>query len=96
MANKKAKAPKRKRVTFVIESEPGKTVSVAGSFNEWNPCRKVLSDKNEEGVYQGTMLLEPGTYEYKFFIDDAWCIDPRNPNFSPNEMGTLNSVLVVE
>jgi 1,4-alpha-glucan branching enzyme len=93
MGNKPAK---KRRITFVIEAEPGKCVSVAGSFNSWNPENKVLIDKNKEGVYQGAMLLEPGTYEYKFFVDDTWCIDPKNPNFAPNDMGTLNSVLVVE
>jgi 1,4-alpha-glucan branching enzyme len=87
---------KRKRVDFILESEVGKTVSVAGSFNNWDINHKVLIDENEEGIYKGTMLLPPGNYEYKFYIDDKWCIDPGNPNFSPNDMGTLNSVLVIE
>ena len=80
----------------MIESECGKKVSVAGTFNNWDISHKILSDENGEGIYQGTMLLEPGTYEYKYYIDDTWCIDPANPNFSPNNMGTLNSVLVIE
>lgn len=96
MAAKKNQVQKRKRVTFVIESDAGKSVSVAGSFNDWDISHKILTDESNEGVYKGTMLLDPGTYEYKFFIDDTWCIDPANPNFSPNELGTLNSVLVIE
>ncbi len=95
-AVKKVAARKRKRVTFMIESDIGKSVSVAGSFNDWDTSHKILADESGEGVYKGTMLLNPGTYEYKFFVDDTWCIDPANPNFSPNEMGTLNSVLVIE
>lgn len=86
----------RKREAFTIESEPGRKVSVAGSFNGWDTEKKQLIDKLDNGVYQGVIMLEPGTYEYKFYIDGSWCIDPRNPNFAPNEMGTLNSVMVVE
>lgn len=96
MSTKKAERPKKKKVKFVVESEAGKTVSVAGTFNNWNTSHKVLVDEKDEGIYVGTMLLAPGTYEYKFFINDTWCIDPANPNFSPNDMGTLNSLLVVE
>ena len=97
MAAKKSKgSKKRKRVTFAIESDSGKCVSVAGTFNNWDTSHKILVDENEDGIYVGTMLLDPGTYEYKFFIDETWCIDPSNPNFAPNEMGTLNSVLVID
>lgn len=87
---------KRRRVTFVAESEPGKTVAVAGAFNNWDTTKKILKDKDNNGIYKGTMLIEPGSYEYKFYIDGTWTIDPANPNFSPNDLGTLNSLLIVE
>ncbi|MDD5727990.1 MAG: glycogen-binding domain-containing protein [Victivallales bacterium] len=92
----KNKVSKKKRVKFSLESERGKKVAVAGSFNNWDTSCKILIDENDEGLYQVTMFLSPGTYEYKYFIDGTWCIDPANPNFSPNNMGTLNSVLVIE
>jgi hypothetical protein len=41
-------------------------------------------------------MLAPGTYEYKFCVDGHWQPDPENPNFTPNDLGTLNSVLIVE
>lgn len=91
-----AKKVVRRRVTFAIESEAGKKVAVAGAFNNWDTEKKILKDKANNGIYKGTMLIEPGTYEYKFFIDGTWSIDPLNPNFAPNDIGTLNSVLVVE
>lgn len=96
MSTKKTERPKKKKVKFVVTSETGKTVSVAGTFNNWDTSHKVLIDEKGDGIYQGTMFLAPGTYEYKFYIDNTWCIDPANPNFSPNDMGTLNSLLVVE
>ena len=88
--------PKKRRVNFVIDAGPGKVVSVAGSFNDWDPEAKILADRNNDGVYRGALMLKPGQYEYKLVIDGDWCVDAQNPNFSPNDLGTLNSLLIVE
>ena len=85
----------RKRIEFVLEDAPGRNVAVAGTFNDWKPA-KLLTDKTGTGVYVAVMLLEPGVYEYKFVVDGEWKLDERNPNFAPNSLGTLNSVLHVE
>ena len=92
-----AKTPRapRRSVTFILEDAPGKDVRVAGSFNGWKP-EKQLVDKENSRVYSCRMLLEPGTYEYKFVVDGEWKLDEGNPNFAPNSLGTLNSVLVVD
>lgn len=86
----------RRRVEFVIEAGQGKTVAVAGSFNDWDPTAKILADKTNEGVYRGVLMLAPGEYEYKFVVDGDWRIDENNPCFASNDLGTLNSVLKVE
>ncbi len=86
----------KRRITFEIEAPPGSVVAVAGSFNDWDPQRKALVDKTGTGNYRGTLMLDKGTYEYKFVVDDNWCVDPRNPNFQVTGMGTMNSVLVVD
>lgn len=90
------KSAGKRRITFVVEAGPGKTVSVAGSFNDWNPEAKYLKDKNNDGVYRGIVLLAPGKYEYKFVIDGIWSMDAGNPDFAANDFGTLNSLLIVE
>lgn len=87
---------KKRRHTFFYQAEPGSVVSVAGCFNEWKPNDKVLKDKEGCGSFQCTVMLAPGVYQYKFCVNDTWCIDPANPNFMPNDMGTLNSVLELE
>ena len=89
-------AVKRKRVVLSIDAGPGKNVGVAGNFNDWDPATKPMTDKDNSGVYSCTLLLKPGTYEYKFVIDGVWCVDTGNPHFAPNDLGTLNSVLIVE
>ena len=85
----------RRTVNFEFRELPGREIFIAGTFNEWKPVKK-LEDKNGDGVYRCRMMLVPGVYQYKFVIDGEWRIDPGNPNFQPNEFGSLNSVLVVK
>ncbi|MBQ9788053.1 MAG: glycogen-binding domain-containing protein [Lentisphaeria bacterium] len=94
-ATKKSGATK-KRVVFKLNTEAGKIVSVAGSFNDWDDKAKYLVDKNNTGEYVGILMLAPGVYEYKFVIDGVWHLDENNSNFSPNDFGTLNSVIEVK
>lgn len=91
----KTNRPIRRRVTFLYEDEPGKVVAVAGCFTDWLPDKQLV-DKNNDGIYTGTVMLAPGVYEYKFVINGEWKIDERNPNFTPNDIGSLNSVLALE
>ena len=97
LALRKAAAPKtaEKSVTFTVRADAGKSVYLAGSFNQWNPAGKKMLDKKNEGVYTATVKLAPGRYEYKFVIDGVWCADPENLDFVQNDHGTLNSVIAV-
>ena len=91
----KATTRGRKRVTFRANAEPGSQVYVTGCFNDWDPSRKQLKDKNGDGTFIGAMLLPPGEYEYKFVVNGNWCVDPEQPEWHANDMGSLNSVLHV-
>jgi len=86
----------RKKVIFEVQTKPGSSVFLAGDFNDWDCTKKQLTDKENNGIFQGAVMLGTGTYEYKYYINDTWCVDPGNPNFRPNEMGTLNSVITVD
>jgi len=85
----------RKRVTFEVSAEPGSEVSVAGTFNDWDPARNLMHDRTGQGAFRTSMLLHPGRYEYKFVINNVWSIDPECRNWAPNAEGSLNSVLLV-
>lgn len=87
---------KKRRVKFEVIAESGSKVFLAGSFNDWSDSAKELKEKDGDGCYTGTMLLEPGEYEYKLVINGKWLIDSENPNFTQNKLGTLNSVVKVE
>lgn len=83
----------KKRVTFEVKAEPGSEVYVAGDFNNWEPTKK-LKDKNMNGTFQGTLLLDrQQNYEYKFVINGKWSVDPNCEEWIPNNFGSLNSVV---
>ena len=85
-------APKTQRVIFSVRAEVGSKVFIAGSFNNWDPTAKAMTDKNSDGVYTVTLSLAPGDHQYKFVIDGTWCADPECADWVQNDHGTLNSV----
>ncbi|MFO7937254.1 MAG: glycogen-binding domain-containing protein [Kiritimatiellia bacterium] len=91
-ASPSVKAPKKSRVTFTYRAEAGSKVYLAGSFNDWNPSAKKMTDKKKNGIYTATVVLPPGSYEYKFIINGTWCADPECADWVQNDHGTLNSV----
>lgn len=87
------KTGKKRRVKFQVQTDSGSKVFVAGSFNNWDPTKNIMKEKN--GVFSTSIMLEPGRYEYKFVINDVWCIDPSTSEWMPNNMGSLNSVIEI-
>jgi 1,4-alpha-glucan branching enzyme len=86
----------KKRVTFAVEAEPESEVAVAGTFNGWQPVPLSTSKQGGAGTkFKKMIYLPAGRYEYKFVIDGNWSIDPNCPSWSPNEYGSLNSVVDV-
>lgn len=62
------------------------TVSVAGNFqvaagfaSDWTPGITRLTDANADGVYDLTVQLPAGSYEYKFLNGAAWGTDEGVP-----------------
>ncbi len=72
-----------------------KKLTLFGSFNSWNRDNLPLADKNENGIYEINVALDPGRYEYKFFEDGQEILDPYNPVKVPNGFGGFNSVIII-
>lgn len=94
-APKAAKVTKQ-TVTFTVHAEKGKEVYVAGEFNGWDPTAKKMAYKARQGLYEATLKLAPGTYQYKYVIDGTWCADPENAEAVANDQGTFNSIVTVK
>ena len=89
------KKEKRRRVTFSLFTPGAKDVRLTGTFNNWG-INKHHMKINNDGIWTKTVIIHPGTYEYKFLVDDEWRHDPTNDLVTYNEYGTLNSLIVIE
>ncbi len=91
------KLVRRKKYLFTYKPDGHpKTVNLFGQFNSWNRQSLPMEDSDGDGEYEITIPLDPGRYEYKFFVDGAELIDNKNPVKVPNGMGDFNSVIVIE
>ena len=72
-----------------------KKVNLFGTFNGWNRGELSMSNKNSPGTYEIIIPLDPGRYEYKFFVDSEEVVDPLNSEKISNGMGSYNSILSV-
>jgi 1,4-alpha-glucan branching enzyme len=86
------KVAKRKKISFSVQAPEAKEVLLMGDFNNWDP--KANPMKNDGwGVWSKSVLLSPGTYEYKFLIDGQWKEDMANDKYCLNCYGTTNSIV---
>jgi len=81
------------QVQFRVAADQARSVSVAGTFNGWNPGKTPL-EKIGEG-WKATIALPRGRYEYRFVVDGKWVTDPSAAEAVPNPFGSSNSVLNV-
>ena len=64
-------------LTFTYYAPAGETVTVAGSFNRWDPYMYELREISP-GRYSLSLPLPPGTYQYVFFYRGERRLDPNN------------------
>ncbi|MFH1314138.1 MAG: glycogen-binding domain-containing protein [Candidatus Eisenbacteria bacterium] len=85
-----------KEIQFTFDNPEATKVILAGDFNEWSLTAAKM-EKDDEGVWRVKVMLKPGSYEYKFLVDDTdWVEDPDNEDTVPDPYGGVNSVITVE
>ncbi len=84
-----------KEVIFHIEAPAAKDVRLAGDFNGWEINNEGMLSSRENGRWEKRVVLPPGRYRYKFFVDGEWMADSTNPEQEPNVFGTFDSVLSI-
>jgi hypothetical protein len=82
-------------LSFSFKGPPGETVTVAGSFNGWDPFMYELTE-NPAGVYSLVLPLPPGTYQYIFFHRGERYLDPYNFNRIYTKEGKAASQIVIK
>ncbi len=82
------------KVTFTFRSSEAHRVSVAGSFNRWDPYMyRMRRVPGKEDLFTITLDLPEGTHYYYFVVDGRKRVDPSNPNGVVSSNGATLSVL---
>ena len=80
-------------VRFVLAAPDAHAVSVAGSFNQWDPRATPLVRSGPRGTWTATLKLPAGQHQYVFVVDGVrWVPDPSAPAVDDG-FGRRNSVL---
>jgi 1,4-alpha-glucan branching enzyme len=87
----------RRTVQFTFQAPPyARQVALAGDFNAWNQRHSTMG-RAPSGVWEITMTLAPGRYQYKFLVNaKEWFADPKAQASAPNPYGDNNSVIEVK
>lgn len=77
---------------FTLEGfEDASTVILTGTFNNWSEDGYTM--KKENGIWRMSIFLPQGKTRYKFIVDGKWIIDPKNPLYENNDVGTEDSII---
>jgi glycosidase len=68
-------------------------VNLFASFNGWNRENLPMNYEKKSNTYSVSVPLEPGSYQYKFYVKGNEFLDPENPDSIPNGLGGYNSVI---
>jgi len=74
---------------FSFRSPEASNVQLVGEFTQWQE-RPINLQKSTDGVWKATVILPPGTHQYKFVVDGDWCDDPACTQRAPNPFGGEN------
>ncbi len=80
---------------FIFDAPKASCVKIAGTFNNWNTSEDSLMERKKDGTWSKCVYLAPGTYQYRFLIDDEWVADQNNSNHVNNPFGGKNSVIKI-
>ena len=79
---------------FSFTSPKATEVSVAGTFNNWDPKTHRLT-RDKRGRWRTVVALPPGRHEYRFVVDGEWVSDPKAENTVANAFGNTNGVITL-
>jgi hypothetical protein len=79
---------------FTFYQKGLRSVSVVGSFNDWEEDSTPMTEVSE-GVWSVSVPLKPDVYQYQFILDgERRVTDPSMP-VVPSDFGSPNSVVTV-
>jgi len=86
-----------KKVSLQLRAPQAQKVFLAGTFTDWAiQAKRMPRKRNSKYTFVTSIKLAPGTYEYKFIVDEAWMEDPAAQSSRQNEFGGQNSLITVK
>ena len=82
-------------VLFALDATDAKQVRVTGEFTNWSREGLLMRRDPADRFWKVTVDIPPGEYEYRFIVDGVWIRDPNNRDYTRNEFGQENSLLIV-
>jgi len=83
-------------VRFVLEQSQARSVTVAGSFNDWSDTSHPLARDARSGLWTATVVLPPGEHQFMFVVDDTeWVSPPLAEDYVDDGFGARNGVVIV-
>jgi len=80
---------------FFYHAPKANRVKIVGTFNNWSTSEESLMERKKDGTWSKSIYLAPGTYQYRFLIDDVWVEDQNNSYQVENSFGGKNSVVEI-
>jgi hypothetical protein len=83
-------------VTFTLSYPKAESVSLIGSFNQWNPAGHKMRQLGDLNTWVLELRLPEGRHEYAFLVDGKMVVpDQSSPFYQSDGFGNRNSVLFV-
>jgi hypothetical protein len=83
-------------VTFTLNYQKAESVSLIGSFNQWNPDGHEMHKLGDRNTWVLELRLPEGRHEYAFLVDGKIVVpDQNSPFYQSDGFGNRNSVLFV-
>ena len=82
-------------VRFALLRPEGRSVAVAGSFNQWSAVSHPLGRNGSRGEWTVVVPLPPGEHLFMYFVDGAWVSPPYAEDYADDGFGARNGVVVV-
>jgi len=83
-------------VTFTFSYSKAESVSLIGSFNQWNPAGHKMRQVGDRNTWILEIRLPEGRHEYAFLVDGKIVVpDQSSPFYQSDGFGNKNSVLFV-
>lgn len=87
-----------KKVKFTLSADivgEATEAVLLGDFNNWNPSEGIGLKVQKDGSLAATVALEPGSYQYRYFLSDGrWVNDSNAQYYAHNPVFQVDNCVI--